>query len=496
MKNLLLISCILSFFLLHSCRKDESIITDASANIKLSVDTIAFDTVFATIGSITKNFRVYNPYKEILKISSIRLNGGSQSNFRMNVDGMPGNEHYDVEIAPNDSMYVFVEVTVDPNNKANPFIIEDYIEFVTNGNRKTLQLVAWGQNAHYYTPTTYNRFIPDYCCLDANGQRGPCSDAIAPVNVTWTNDLPYVIYGFVVIDSLDVLNIDPGVQIHFHNNSGLWVYRGGSIKVNGTKANPVVFQGDRLEPAYKDLPGQWDRIWINDGGQNSINYAIIKNGFIGLQVEHLPFEDPKDSIFSTLTLKNTTIDNCSGYGLISALYNIQAENLVITDCGQYNVMLQSAGNYVFNQSTFANFYTKSFRETPSFFVQNTAVNAIGTLIKGVPRVSVTNSIIYGDRTKEFATEIVNNGALDLNFNTCIIKTDENISDTTSFKNILQNPSNSIFKDEYMGDFQLNENSEARDKGKMQFANPVPLDILENSRIADGKPDLGAFEYQP
>lgn len=496
MKKLVFLFVIIIALVSQSCRKEESFITDPSANITISLDTISFDTVFTTIGSVTKNFRVYNPHKESIKISSIQLLGGDQSNFRMNVDGVSGNYHTNKEIAPKDSLYIFVEVTVDPNNTATPFILEDQIEFVTNGNRNKLELVAWGQNAHYFTPTSFNRNIPDFCCLDANGKRGPCSDNIAPVSVTWPNDLPYVIYGFVAIDSLDVLNIDPGVQLHFHNNSGLWVYRGGTLNVNGTKDNPVVFQGDRLEPGFEDIPGQWDRIWINDGSTNRIEYAIIKNAYAGIQAETLPFENPPDPLTGKLILKNTTIDNCSGFGLLSALYDIQAENLVITNCGEYNVALQAAGNYNFKHCTFANYYTRSSRETPLFFVQNSVVNAIGTQIIGIPNVDVSNSIIYGINATEFNTEVINNGSLDLDFRNCIIKTDESLSDISVYKDIIRNPVDNIFIDVAMDDFQLLDNSIAKDTANITISNTVPIDILGNSRLTDGKPDLGAFEYTP
>lgn len=496
MKKLFFLSTIILILVSQACRKEESFITNSSATIGLSTDTITFDTVFTTIGSVTKNFRVYNPHKESIKISSIQLLGGDQSNFRMNVDGIPGTFHANKEIAPKDSLFIFVEVTVDPNNQATPFIIEDKIEFITNGNKQNIDLVAWGQNAHYYTPTTFNRNIPDFCCLDANGDRGDCSDNIPPVNVTWPNDLPYVIYGFVAIDSQDVLNIDPGVQLHFHNNSGLWVYRGGSLNVNGTKDNPVVFQGDRLESSFDDRPGQWDRIWINDGGQNNINYAVIKNAFVGIQAEALPFENPTDSTRSNLTIKNTTIDNCSGFGLLSGIFNIEAENLVVTNCGEYNVAIQAAGNYNFKHCTFANYYDKAARETPLFFVQNSVVNAIGTQIIGIPNVDVSNSIIYGDKDSEFNTEVINGGSLDLDFRNCIIKTDQSLNDTNSFKKIIKNPADIIFADVAANDFQLTENSIAKDTANISISNTVPLDILEKSRLGDGKPDLGAYEFIP
>jgi hypothetical protein len=476
--------------LLYSCRKDEKILQDSSAKLNFSTDSLSFDTVFTTVGTVTKNFRVYNPYKETIEISSIRLNGGEQSNFRINVDGRSGAFHQHVQIAPQDSMYVFVEATIDPTNETNPFVISDYIEFNTNGNNQRIELVAWGQNARYYTPTTFSRSLPDYTCLT-----GECSDDIAPVDIRWDNTLPYVIYGYVVIDSLDKLTIEAGTEIYFHQNGGLWVYADGTLKVNGTKEEPVVFQGDRLEAAYQDKPGQWDRIWINEGGLNEINYAVIRNAFIGLQVEPLPFRDTS-SLDRSLSIKNTIIENCSGIGLLTALYNIDAENLLIGDCGQYNAVIQSAGNYRFTHCTFANYFSEAARETPAVFIQNSYVNALRTQYIQSPNVDLYNSLVYGQNDVEFAVEALNNETLDLDFRNCLFKTDFNFTDGSRFKDIIKNPAGELFKATGSGNYALTETSAARNQGSVTIANSVPQDQQGNSRLTDGKPDLGYLEYQP
>lgn len=488
---LLFLSILLITF---SCRRDEEFIEDSSARINFSTDSIAFDTVFTTIGSVTKNFRVYNPHKDRIKISSIRLNGGSNSNFRINVDGRPGSYFQNIEIASKDSLFIFLEVTVDPNNLQNPFVIEDYIEFTTNGNVQRVDLVAWGQNAIYYTPTTFNRNLPDFTCLT-----GPCGDNIPPVDVTWTDSLPYVIYGYIAIDTLDRLTIEAGTKVYFHNNGGMWVYRGGSLRVNGTQDNPVLFRGDRLEPRYEDIPGQWDRIWINEGGNNEINHAIIKNAFIGVQAEAL-FLNGSPSSLGSLSIKNTRIENSSNTGFLSALFNVNGENLVITNSGQHNVSLQSQGNWNFDHCTFANYFNDASRETPALSIQNGYLTPAGILVD-TPVVNIRNSIVYGNLESEFNTELITDARGDkgfaaLNFSNVIIQTEMSTADTNVYKNIIRNPSNSIFKDPFTGDYELRENSVAIDAGNINVGNLVPFDLKGNSRTIDGKPDLGAYEYEP
>lgn len=473
-----------------SCRKEDDIFDGPSAQLRFSTDSVHFDTVFTSVGTATRNIRVYNPYDERVKISSIRLKGGEASAFRINVDGSPGPLHTDVEIAARDSMFIFIEATIDPTNANNPFVISDYIEFETNGSRQDVDLVAWGQNAIYYTPTSINQNLPDFTCLT-----GPCSDTVPPVNVTWTKEKPYVIYGFIAIDTLDQLTIEAGARIYFHQDGGMWVYRGGTLKVMGTAAEPVTFQGDRLEPTYENQPGQWDRIWINEGGLNEIHHARIRNGFIGLQPEVLPFDDPPYDP-SSLVITNTTIENCSGFGMLSSIYNVRAENLVISNSGQYNVVIRGAGDYDFYHCTFANYFQEAARETPLFFVQNSFLTANATQIIGEPEVGVYNSIIYGDLQNEFETEIINNGDIILDFRSVIIKTTQSTGDTTQFKDIIRNPANQIFADPANRNFELFENSLARGAADPNIAAIVPFDLNGDSRTADGQPDLGAYEFTP
>ena len=176
----------------------------------------------------------------------------------MNVDGVATRSTSDVQIGPKDSLFIFIEVTIDPNNTTTPFLVTDSILFETNGNLQDIDLVAFGQNAHFITPTT-NLGTIQYSVI-------PCTGNTA----VWDSTLPYVIYGYAVVDSACKLTINEGTKIYFYNNSGLWVFKDGTLKVNGTFEHPVTFQGTRLEQSYSDVPGQWDRIWIDDGIINHI----------------------------------------------------------------------------------------------------------------------------------------------------------------------------------------------------------------------------------
>ena len=165
--------------LLPSCKKDKF---SSTGSLSFSDDTITFDTLFTTLGSTTKFFTIRNPGKQALKISNIRLENGATSSYRMNVDGDSGTSFNDVEIPAKDSIYVFVEVTVDPNSANLPFVIYDAIQFTTNGNQQKVVLEAYGQNANFF-------------------------DAASIENDTvWNNNLPYVILNYLQIKTRRFIN--------------------------------------------------------------------------------------------------------------------------------------------------------------------------------------------------------------------------------------------------------------------------------------------------
>nr|HMT30788.1 hypothetical protein [Bacteroidia bacterium] len=220
MKNTTILLFAFIFILASSSCKKDDIITDSSAKLEFSTDTVLFDTVFSSLGSTTKQLKIYNRNSRPIRISSIRLAGGAPSTFRLNVDGIPGKSFTDVEIPEKDSLFVFVEVTVNPNGQTTPFIFQDSILFETNGNQQDIDLVAFGQNARFIVAdkfvTAGSSAIP-YALLDTNLNS----------TIVWDNTLPYVVWGgYAAVDSSQTLIINPGTRIYFGTGAGIWVYRG------------------------------------------------------------------------------------------------------------------------------------------------------------------------------------------------------------------------------------------------------------------------------
>ena len=275
--------------MLFACRKNERFTDDSGIRLEFSQDTVLFDTVFTTVGTVTKRFTARNPNANAVRIN-VALEGGSASDYRINVDGATGTAFTEVEVLGGDSLYVFVEATLGPGGVNTPFIIEDRILFNTNGTEQEVRLMAWGQDALFYpnpnAPVQSIQDFPQFSYIaggyDQNGVQ------ICGQNVIWTAEKPIVLLNYGVVDSCNSLTIEAGARIYVHGGAGLWVYRGGQITANGTLQNPITFQGDRREEQFAELPGQWDRIWINEGPSgmdNKFEYVSIKNALIGIQCE-------------------------------------------------------------------------------------------------------------------------------------------------------------------------------------------------------------------
>ncbi len=449
------------------CRKDV-LTADSGAKLRFSVDTLTFDTVFTTIASTTLPLKIFNDNNNKVKVSSIELAGGGASRFRINVDGLPG-DAYDIEIEGKDSVYIFVEVTVDPNNGDNPLIIIDSLNFLTNGNKQKVVLAAWGQDAHFY-----------------NGQI-ICSE-------NWVNDKPYVIFNSMLIDAGCELIIDPGVQIHLSDNSFLYVR--GKITVNGGCGQDTVsFRGLRLEEFYDDLPGQWPGIFILRGSTgNTFTNTEIKNSTFGLNLG----ADTTDNLASfsngnksSVTLDRVIIKNTLSTGIYSTLSDITATNCLFYNCSDNLLTMGLGGTYVFNNCNFLNYGSvTSSHDKPNLLLSNVASNpARGQIAYADLSATFINCIIDGSLDEEIQLEEADEAAFLYRFENCLVKT-ERTTTPDSFINVIVNVSPQ-FKDRGEGDFSLLPNSPCIDAGT---SSTVTNDLLCMPR--NGAMDIGALDYQP
>lgn len=496
-----------------SCRKDFNF-TPSSGQLSFSKDTVYLDTVFTNIGSSTYNLKVYNRSSDNIAIPSIRLSNGTTSNYRLSVDGMPGKEFENVALLAHDSLYIFIETTVDINDFASTngnFLYTDAIEFGNGSNTQSVPLITLVKDAVFIYPDRDNTTkVIETLTLNVDGQPTETDlqgRELQPDELHFTNEKPYVIYGFAAVPSGETLTIDAGARLHFHANSGIIVKEGASLQVNGAYSNDqeileneVVFEGDRLEPEYANVPGQWGTIWLYDGSiNNSINYATIKNASIGILSDGNPNESN-----DKLQISNTQIYNSSSFGILGRNTSISGENIVLNNAGLSAFAGTIGGKYNFTHSTIANYWSGSFRQFPALLLNNYVLDENNNaVLSDLTEANFNNCVIYGNDNPEFILDKLEDPSVVFNFkfDHCLLKFDNSnnaytgpyydFNDTAHYLGNIFNE-DPDFKDQQKNQLIIGDNSAGINQGLSDFAAQVPTDILNVDRTT--APDLGAYQH--
>ncbi len=491
-----------------SCRNDfESDLS--TGNLEFSTDTLFLDTVFSNIGSSTYSFKVYNRTDNDLTIPSIGLERGSNSSYRLNVDGIPGKSFQNIQVLAKDSIFVFVETTTDITEQTTglEFLYTDKILFDTSGNQQDVDLVTLVKDAMFLFPSR-DQLTGQVETLslgfdNENNEVRIQGFFLEDDELHFTNEKPYVIYGYAAIPDGKTLTIDPGARVHFHSGSGLIASKGSTLLVQGDLStdpelleNEVIFEGDRLEPDFSDIPGQWGTIWIApESTGHSITYATIKNATVGLLVE-----TNDGTANPTLTISNSQIYNSSNIGILANNANIVGENLVINNAGQASFRCILGGAYTFDHCTFANYSSiGAFREFPTMSLENSFQINESEIVVADLNATFTNSIIYGDKDIELLFGKNEDAAFNYTFKDCLIRFNDasdqfennplyDFSNTSLFDNIILNE-DPDFKDPQKNMLSIGEDSAANGKASVST---VTIDILGTTRSTSA-PDLGAYE---
>lgn len=365
---------------------------ESEVTLTFSADTLSFDTLFTTVGSTTRQVLVYNHSGHDVVLGSVTLAGGRASRFRINVDGDTSMVARDVEILDGDSIFIFVQANIDPNDQTAPFLVEDAILF-SNGQR--LPLTAWGRNAVYHAT--------------------PAGAAYGVIDcAAWDHTRPHVILGTAAILDGSILTLQAGDELYFGNGAILAVDSNASLVAVGTAEQPVLFTSLRHDGWYDYLPGQWQCLWFTSGSTgNVIDHAVVENGTGGLRVY------PNAS----LTVSNTIVRSMSDCGLIGQGGAINGSNLLVYDCLTSFTVLRG-GSYTFSQCTFADYWRYSSRRIQSVVLTNCILNSDGSVreLGALEQADFTDCIIYGSYSEG---EVIVSGieGIDLNYSFvhCLVK---------------------------------------------------------------------------
>lgn len=444
---------------------EDGFTTSSSDILEFSTDTLAFDTIFTAVGTPTKQFIVYNRHDKMINISSIKMAGESSGKFYLNVDGVKGSEFNNVEIRGNDSIFVFVEAFIDPNDSDNPIEFKDKLDFETNGVKQQVVVTAWGQDVKRLTAPKIT------------------------ADTHFTAERPYVIFDTLRVEKGAKLTLDAGTTLFFHDKAAIVV--DGTLIADGTQEKPINLRGDRLDKVvggigYDIMSGQWGGIKITaDSYGNEMNYVYMRGSSTGVVADSSNITQRKLHLF------NTVLHNSSSSVLTASHSWIEAEGCEFSDAGNSVVKL-CGGKMRFVNCTLANYYLFSVISGSILnlgYVSEDKNNSTDPLMDA----HFDNCLIYGN------TSDLNIGDLtgtNVYFRNCLLKSRG--SDDDNFLSCVWGgkPKFYTIREEYIFDYRLKNESDAIGTGNSSLCpQAARIDRYGVNRInAEGGIDIGAYTW--
>jgi len=440
---------LLIFFIsFYSCSNDEDLDLSPDVSLAFSTDTVFFDTLFTGFASTTKQLKIYNPSSGKINISEIALEN-SDSPFRLNIDGIQTSELHDIILNSNDSLFVFVEVALEPEDKDEARLLDDKLIFEVNGNRQKLVLSAW---------------VQDVYLVNENIQ----------TSQNWSGKRPFLIETPVWVNAGVNLTIQEGVRIYFRKNAGFHI--NGSIRVEGSFGKPVLFSSSRLEELYDNVPGQWDGIsFYAESTSNSFSHFILENGISGIKKEG------DVNMVSDIVLEYGVIKNFNKKGISITNSNFSGHDLIVSNCGEECLFFNGKGVSELYHSSLYNSWYFAPRSSP----------VIGYNGDDESSFTMGNTILRGTRTNELELSPATNVLVE----NCLIKLSNSKQDeyAANFTDCIFNE-DPLFADVENNDFSIANISPCINKGKPEYGDNYPFDFFGIPRNIDDAPDMGAVEF--
>ncbi|MFL9834836.1 hypothetical protein [Chryseobacterium terrae] len=457
-------------FLVISCNKDDITFDAPSQELRFSRDTVFCDTVYHQVRSETYAVKVYNNEDKDVMIPRISLEKGAASLYKINVDGKTGHDFQNVPLRKNDSLYIFVEIA--PQATGPEAIAEDRILFTTGAGQQHVTLFSVVQDAEFFIKTPSN---PNIIASDA----------------TWSNNKAKIIYGNLTVEPGVNLNIQAGTKVYFHKNSGMKVSGGATLNINGTADEQVIIRGDRNDSYYDTIPRNWNSIKMEAASVLNMNHTRLFGGTRGLDMKEV-----------NATIKNSFIHTFQEYGIYAVKSTVNAENLVMNNCGESCIGIYLGGNHTYKHATIANYSaTMNDRIRMGIFATNEWKNDNGQIeYAALQNLNILNCIVYSDRENSINLEQVGMNQFNYLIQNSLIKYSNLSGAGFSFDN---NPTNSVVSSiknqdpRFMNYFAAKMNlrvkadSPAKNIGDALVANSVPTDVVNVPRTTN--PTAGAYQ---
>ena len=495
-----IISAFIMLFALSavSCSDDDESFTDSpSRHIYFSEDTISFDTIFTNIGSATKELTIYNPNNKGVRLSSVRLASNGSSGFRVNLDGQFNTQFTDVEIFHEDSIFCFIEVTVDPHDSDSPILITDSLLFtLPNGVTRRVLLQAYGQDIITMRDVTIKS------------------------DTTLSPTRPIVIYDSLVVDTGATLTIAEGTTLCFHKGAGMKV--SGTLICNGSLEHPIIMRGDRTDKLFPYLPydrldGQWEGIQLYPESHNNVfNYCDIHSGNYGIiainEKDKNKLDDYDEDEQPKYTMTNCIVHNVVSDAIFLQRTKADFYNSQISNAGG-NCVTVVGGTTRFYHCTLAQFYPWNAEHGAALYFTNTTDDVVYPL----HLIEFTNSIITGYAADElFGNKLADSDAtFNYRFVNSLINTVITDEEAASFPNCYFEPKPKdmedmkeeerpvnratqfrlIDTDIYLYDFRLDTLSTARQLGDGTLIPDICRHDLRGIPRPTSKPDAGCYQFE-
>jgi len=221
------------------------------------------------------------------------------------------------------------------------------------------------------------------------------------IDTTWSlANSPYTVTSDVIVQNGITLTVEPGVEVRFNNNTGLYVH--GAVRAVGTVAQPITFTSSSATP----VPGQWDGLFFetdSDDSRNLLDYATVSYGGGTTHWYGAYYYTNIGVLDASPTIQHTTSAHSMGEGLWAG-----STHLTLSQ----NTFEHNAGNGVFVKSTDLTLSDSLLRQNGGNGLLVSAVGVVLTpTLTGNTIISNTGHAIYLDYANGAGLPVVNGNTL-------------------------------------------------------------------------------------